>query len=122
MNIEPNAQPAKLSEYQKKQLEKIFTRCFDTVSGQPPVVNQEGITLCMEAGVNPEDLLPKTLEYFKQGRTVEEVAKIRSQHHVQKRLSKLHHSNFSFYLFLCRETERHRQNHREAGNEAQTGR
>ena len=31
----------------------------------------------MEAGVNPDDLLPKALDYFKKGQTVEEVAKIR---------------------------------------------
>lgn len=82
MNIEPNTTPAKLSDYQKKHLEKIFLRCFDQQQGSPPVVNQEGINLCMEAGVNPDDLLPKTLDYFKQGKTVEEVAKIRYQHHV----------------------------------------
>ena len=77
MNIEPNASPAKMSDYQKKQLEKIFARCFDQQQGSVPVVNQEGITLCMEAGVNPDDLLPKALDYFKKGNTVEDVAKIR---------------------------------------------
>ena len=90
MIIEPNSSPAKLNDFQKKQLEKIFARCFDQQQAKNPVINQEGLSLCQEAGVNPDDLMPRTLEYFKSKQSVEEVANIRHQHHIQKRFSKLH--------------------------------
>ena len=82
--------PTRMNDQQKKTLEKIYQKIFDLGGEKGPQLNDEGRILCAEAGVKPEDLFPRQLDYFKLNKQdPEEVAKIRYQHHQQKRLSKL---------------------------------
>lgn len=67
----------KLSDLQKKQLEKVYARIFDQQqhdnSGKP-ILTEEGLQLCMEAGIHAEDLHIKVIDDFQKKSDLEEVA------------------------------------------------
>ena len=75
----------------------------------------------MQAGVNPEDLLPRSIDYFKHKQSVEEVAKIRYQHHVQKRLSKSIVYFIFLYIYFDRKTIKNWLNNGKNVNETAYG-
>jgi hypothetical protein len=77
---------SKLSEGQKKMLEKIYNKIFDAATGK---LTEDGEAYCLEANVKESDLQIRNLDYFKKGADVEEVAIIRFDHYKQKRYRKL---------------------------------
>ena len=84
--------PTKLTELQKKQLEKIFARLVDNSSldkdGVATRLNEEGKKLCAQAKVKPDDLLIKNIEYFRKPKDENEVVDVRHKHYVARRLCK----------------------------------
>ena len=69
---------SKLSEGQKKILEKIYNKIIDSTTGK---LTDDGVAFCLEANVKEADLQVRTLDSFKKGADVEEVAIIRFEHY-----------------------------------------
>ena len=69
-----NSLGVKLSEPQKKLLEKVYARIFETSGAGATHVTEEGRNLCREADVRPDDLKIRTLDDFKNQVGVDEVA------------------------------------------------
>ena len=76
----------KISEHQKKQLEKVYNKIFE--QGDPPTLTEEGKLMCFEANIKQEDLLVRQPDSFKRKNDVQEVANIRYEHYRQKRYRK----------------------------------
>ena len=72
------------SELQKKHLEKVYQKVFEGGN-----LSEDGRMLCQQAAVKVEDLQMKTLEEFTQPKENKEIAQIRYEHFLTKRLSKL---------------------------------
>lgn len=62
----------KPNEYQKKVLEKFYQRIFDQDE-----LTEEGGNLCAQANINPDDIIIKTHDDFKNKNEDDEVTLIR---------------------------------------------
>jgi len=65
----------KISELQKKQLEKIYNKILEaaTANTDSPTLNEGGRNLCMELNIKPEDLYVHSIEFFKKKNDPDEV-------------------------------------------------
>ena len=80
----------KFSDYQKKQLEKLYLRLFEGTPGPDhiPPLTEEAKVLCSKAAIKPEDIVIRQYDEFKEKIKFEEVANIRYEHYQNKRYRK----------------------------------
>ena len=75
-----------MTELQKKQLEKVYTKMFEGSDGS---LTEEGRNVCMQLDINPQDLVIMHFDDFKHSEAEpEEVVQIRYDHYKNRRFRK----------------------------------